>query len=277
VTGSPNIHRPRAVLSPVRGAIRRKILSFRITPLALAFVMGGGLAVPTRIRAQDPSDSALTAPRPDSLASYVPHAPPADGNAVHWYVPLAVAGGIGLLSTIDQPVADHFRIHRSSGGQNVADAWSRIGTPVVYGPVTVGVIAGGLIAHDPEVTKAGLRLAFSLALAGVANQGLKAVVGRERPIQSTNAFDFDPIHIDASFPSGHTTMAFAMATSLADDVHPTWAKVGLYGLATGVAVSRVISSSTGYPTSSEARRWVSPRRSSRADAGRFSASGPRPS
>jgi membrane-associated phospholipid phosphatase len=214
-------------------------LSFRITPLALAFVMGGGLAVPTRIRAQDPSDSALTAPRPDSLASYVSHAPPAEGNAVHWYVPLAVAGGIGLLSTIDQPVADHFRIHRSSGGQNVADAWSRIGSPVVYGPVTVGVIAGGLIAHDPEVTKAGLRLAFSLALAGIANQSLKAVVGRERPFQSTNAFDFDPIHIDASFPSGHTTMAFAMATSLADDVHPTWAKVGLYGLATGVAVSRV--------------------------------------
>jgi len=101
------------------------------------------------------------------------------------------------------------------------------------------VIAGGLIAHDREVTQAGMRLAFSLLLAGVSNQALKAVVGRERPSGNDHAFDFDPVHIDAAFPSGHTTMAFAMATSLADDIRPTWAKVGLYGLATGVGVSRM--------------------------------------
>ena len=150
-----------------------------------------------------------------------------------------MVGGIGLLSALDQPVANHFHAHRSNGGQNVADAWSRLGSPVVLGPVTVGVIAGGLIAHDHEVTQAGLRLAFSLALAGVADQGLKAVLGRERPDANSSAFDFDPGHLDTAFPSGHATLAFAMATSLADDIHPTWAKVGLYGLATGVAVSRV--------------------------------------
>lgn len=210
----------------------------RFNAVALALAVGCSVAAPAQAWAQDAADSSLAA-TPDSLAPYVPHVAPGAGHTIHWYEPLAVVGGIGLLSALDQPVANHFHAHRSSGGQNVADAWSRLGSPVVLGPVTVGVIAGGLIAHDHEVTQAGLRLAFSLALAGVADQGLKAVLGRERPNANSSAFDFDPGHLDTAFPSGHATLAFAMATSLADDIHPTWAKVGLYGLATGVAVSRV--------------------------------------
>ena len=34
-------------------------------------------------------------------------------------------------------------------------------------------------------------------------------------------------------------MSFAMATSLADDIHRPWATVGLYGLATAVGWSRI--------------------------------------
>jgi len=214
-------------------------LRFYSAAVALALAAGATLAMPASAWSQTAADSALSpSPPPDSLGSYVPQA--AEGiHGLRWYEPLAVLGGIGLLSTLDQPVANHFRDHRSVGGDNLADAWSRMGTPLVYGPVTLGLIAGGLISKDRAVTKSGFRLAFALALAGVADQGLKAVVGRERPNLNDGAFDFDPGHIDAAFPSGHTTMAFAMAASLADDVHPTWAKVGLYGLATGVAVSRV--------------------------------------
>ena len=40
-------------------------------------------------------------------------------------------------------------------------------------------------------------------------------------------------------PSGHSTMAFALATSLSDDIHRPWATVGLYGMASAVAWSRV--------------------------------------
>jgi membrane-associated phospholipid phosphatase len=34
-------------------------------------------------------------------------------------------------------------------------------------------------------------------------------------------------------------MAFALATSLADDIHRPWATVGLYGMATAVGWSRI--------------------------------------
>ncbi len=214
-------------------------MRFCSAAVALALTAGGTLAVPACAWSQTAANPTFPlSPPPDTVAPYVPAAGDV-GHGLRWYEPLAVLGGIGLLSTFDQPVANHFRDHRSVGGDNLANAWARVGTPLVYGPVTVGLIAGGLISKNQDVTKAGARLAFALALAGVADEGLKTVVGRERPNANGSAFDFDPGHFDTAFPSGHTTMAFAMAASLADDVHPTWAKVGLYGVATGVAVSRV--------------------------------------
>jgi membrane-associated phospholipid phosphatase len=42
-----------------------------------------------------------------------------------------------------------------------------------------------------------------------------------------------------AMPSGHTTMAFALAAALADDIHRPWASVGLYTVATGVGWSRI--------------------------------------
>ena len=237
----------------------------RSAAIALAIALGRLSAVPI-LAAQAPADSALAgpvladslpgpaptadtlaaaasrpdtlaaAPRADTLAPYIHSAPP--GHGIRWYEPLAVLGGIALTASLDQSVANHFRDHRSQTGQNVADAWSKVGT-IGVGAVTAGVLAGGLISHNEKVTHAGLRLLFSVGLAGGAAEGIKFALGRERPLQNTSAWDFDPAHFDTSFPSGHTTLAFAMAASLSDDIHRTWATVGLYGLATGVAVSRV--------------------------------------
>jgi membrane-associated phospholipid phosphatase len=208
----------------------------RSAGLALALALSQAPVAPAAW-AQTPPDSAAPAPQaPDSAPRYIHSSPP--GHAIRWYEPLAVLGGIALASSLDQPVADHFRDHRSQGAQDVADAWAKVGT-VGVGVVTVGVVAGGLISHNDKVTRAGLRVGFSAGLAAGVAQGIKVVTGRERPLENTSAWDFDPPKFDAAFPSGHTTAAFAMAASLSDDIHRTWATVGLYGLATGVAVSRV--------------------------------------
>jgi membrane-associated phospholipid phosphatase len=191
----------------------------RITLLGLCFALGLRPVAP--VAAQGEADSVA--------ASY---------HAIRWYEPLAVAGGIALAGALDEPVADHFRDHRSQTGDDVADAWAKVGT-VGVGVVTVGVLAGGLLSHNDKVTHAGLRLLFSAAVAGVAAKGIQFVVGRESPLENTSAWDFDPGHTDASFPSAHTSLAFAMAASLSDDIHKTWATVGLYSVATGVGVARV--------------------------------------
>jgi membrane-associated phospholipid phosphatase len=65
------------------------------------------------------------------------------------------------------------------------------------------------------------------------------VAGRPRPEQSLDADGYAPFSGQAAMPSGHTAAAFALATSLADDIHRPWATVGLYGMATAVGWSRI--------------------------------------
>jgi membrane-associated phospholipid phosphatase len=204
---------------PRRGAHRRTCMP---APIAvLWFGLASSLALGAPAAAQGGADS--------STVAY---------HAIQWYEPLAVVGGIALTATLDEPVTDHFRDHRSQTGQDIADAWATIGTLGV-GVASAGVLAGGLISHNDRVAHAGLRSLFSAGVAGVAAQGIKFVLGRERPNESTSAWDFDPGHFDTAFPSGHASVAFAMAASLSDDIHRTLATVGLYGIATGVAVARV--------------------------------------
>ncbi|MCY7363437.1 MAG: phosphatase PAP2 family protein, partial [Ignavibacteria bacterium] len=42
-----------------------------------------------------------------------------------------------------------------------------------------------------------------------------------------------------SFPSGHTTVAFAVSAVLAERINTWWARVGLYSLAAATAYSRI--------------------------------------
>jgi membrane-associated phospholipid phosphatase len=75
----------------------------------------------------------------------------------------------------------------------------------------------GLLSHCVD---AGLATAL-------ATSGLKSLVGEDRPNSE----------IDTSFPSGHSSAAFALATVLAHD--KPHGKVAWYLLATGIAWSRV--------------------------------------
>ena len=72
---------------------------------------------------------------------------------------------------------------------------------------------------------------------------LKALVGRARPCASlahVHALVFSTPH-DPSFPSGHAAGAFAVAAFVAFEarVHVA-AKIALFVLAAGIAVSRVV-------------------------------------
>jgi len=209
----------------------------RSTAVALVLVLCR-LPAPTSAAAQMAATSQWVAPAStaDTLVPRIESRPA--GHSIRWYEGLAVVGGIALSGAFDQSAANHFRDHRSQTGDDVANAWAKVGTLGV-GVVTAGVLAGGLISHNDKVTHAGLRLLFSAGLAGAAAEGIKIGLGRERPMENTSAWDFDPPKVDAAFPSGHTTLAFAMAASLSDDIHRPWATVALYSVATGVAVSRV--------------------------------------
>jgi membrane-associated phospholipid phosphatase len=162
-----------------------------------------------------------------------------DGSVLHWWHGAVAIGGLSALMLLDHPVQRFARDHQGTGSNNVAGAVRHFGQPEVYGTMTAGLIVAGLATHQDGVARLGARMGVALLLAGAANQGAKLAFGRPRPDQSLDADGYDPFSGQASMPSGHTAMAFAWATTLADELHHPLAKVGLYGLATSVGWSRV--------------------------------------
>jgi membrane-associated phospholipid phosphatase len=169
----------------------------------------------------------------------VPAPAPASPHVIRLYHVAAAAAGLSVLMMLDQPV-QRFAVDNSGpGADHVASTVRHYGQPEVYGTVTLGLLAAGLATGHSEITRSGGRLALSLVLAGVATEAGKELLGRPRPGQSLDADGFSPFSGQVSFPSGHTAMSFALATSLADDIHRPLVSVGLYGMATAVGWSRI--------------------------------------
>jgi membrane-associated phospholipid phosphatase len=175
-------------------------------------------------------------PAAAQLDSLAPLQSPA---SIRWWHGAIVAGGLSAIMILDHPTRSYVQENRSSHSNNLAGALRYGGQPEVYGTVTLGLLGAGLISGNGEVTRAGGRLAATLALAGAASTGLKWAMGRPRPNESSDVDGYVPFSGQDAMPSGHTAMAFALAASLSDDIDRTWATVGLYTLATGVGWSRM--------------------------------------
>lgn len=108
--------------------------------------------------------------------------------------------------------------------------------------LTVAMAAGGYLAHDDRMMSAGIdAFESSIAAAGIVTPAIKDVAGRARPIYGLGKHSFHPFNSGyQSFPSGHATNAFAIASAIAtryDD--NAFVPSIAYGLATSVAVARV--------------------------------------
>lgn len=164
----------------------------------------------------------------------------ADPTVIRWYHGLAFLGVVAALSSLDEPVRDEVQDRRSSGGDDVSRLIRHVGQPEVYAPVALGTVAAGLVSGNSRITRAGARISSGIALGGLVSSILKLGVGRRRPFSSEDQYTFGPFSkVDASWPSGHTMTAFALATGVSDEVHSTPVTIAMYTLATGVAWSRM--------------------------------------
>jgi len=158
-----------------------------------------------------------------------------------WLLRTAVViGGAGLLMTIDEPTRDWVLDHRTDGYETFADIARPWGEWPAYVPLGVGLTLGGWAVGDDAVRVAGERVAVSIAISAVAEGALKYTLSRRRPTSADGPRDFEFFGSHSSMPSGHTTVAFALAASLAGDIDRTWASAGLYGLATASSLARLV-------------------------------------
>lgn len=158
---------------------------------------------------------------------------------------LLSAGVVAVAFLLDRKTANTFEGSYGPSTASAANTFNKFGEVTGIGVVLGGLGVASLITRKHHTVQTLLRVTTGVAVATGITSGLKYAFGRDRPYADADhdGLDFHPFRGVAagspSFPSGHTTIAFAMATSLGDAVGNTWAKVGLWGLATGTAWARM--------------------------------------
>ncbi|MBC8145169.1 MAG: phosphatase PAP2 family protein, partial [bacterium] len=167
---------------------------------------------------------------------------PGRWNADDW----AIAGGsiatTGALMAADDDVRSMALRNQDSTGRRVADISNSFGAVGLSLGVSGGLYVTGLAFDLPVVRRAGRHVAQSLLYAGLLTTTIKFVAGRQRPHYEGGPHVYKAFTSDDryySLPSGHATIAFAMASSLAADIDHPAATVALYSVATLTAASRV--------------------------------------
>ncbi|MFP5355380.1 MAG: phosphatase PAP2 family protein [Gemmatimonadota bacterium] len=164
----------------------------------------------------------------------------------------AAVGVSALVSLADEPMMRQIaRLRAPDGSMRQASVVAAaLGGAV---PLSLGAAlwAGGAVAGNDLVQHVGIESTQAVLLSGALTVGIKGLVGRTRPNASPN--DPDEYYpgrgfLDASrasFPSGHTSAAFAIATVLSRELSARYParrwliRTALYGAAGSVGFARM--------------------------------------
>src|SRR3984957_4156897 len=149
-----------------------------------------------------------------------------------WMIPFAGIAAGSLAS--DTHVARG--LTRSSSFVSKSSSFSN------YGVGALGGIAGGMyvlgkITHNDHAQEAGLLSGEAAVDAVGVTTVLQYAFGRQRPLDGTGQGYF--WHGGTSFPSDHSTAAWAVASVMTHEYPGTWSKLFFYGFASAISLSRV--------------------------------------
>jgi membrane-associated phospholipid phosphatase len=154
-------------------------------------------------------------------------------RALKWDA-LAV-GATGILIANDESV-----LHQvSPSWHNTSINISNAGV-YVLGAAAGGIFVTGLTTHNDHATDTGIRSAEASVDSVILYAALKAVLARQRPYtgQGEGRF-FSGNWTAGSFPSGHATLAWTLASVMTSE-YPNWPmRLLMYGVATAVSTTRV--------------------------------------
>ena len=155
---------------------------------------------------------------------------------------LAATGVIGIAAVIDRPLRDEMRRHAPNTRPFLRNV-ERFGAQYSLGVVGGFYLAGTLGNNTTATAVAQDGLAASIIASGIITPTIKFITGRARPRENLGIAKFHPFSLsystNSSFPSGHTTEAFALASVIADHYEDTWVNCISYTVASLVGIARI--------------------------------------
>ena len=198
----------------------RKILTSLLTAASLTLCATAWAAAPEGASAEMPAAAADSAdlPPPESqprtpsvlsdIGAYFTAPLRWDGKDWGWFGGAVLV--IGLAHRYDSQARTHFVGLGPAPNTNSQDTKDAIPTAAVFG----GTWLFALLTQDHDGYREGWAMAEAAALSGVTDYALKFAAGRETPEQTTNPNQW--FKSGSSFPSFHSTEAFAIGTVLAE-------------------------------------------------------------
>jgi len=170
---------------------------------------------------------------------------PFNWNKTDWFTSISICAATALAMPADQPVSNFFSANQSDFTANFSKyAIEPLGSGLYLLPALGLSFAGGVVTGDKKLQYASFKSAEAWIFAAGATQAAKQLLHRRRPYDSPDdPFIFEGPGISfthTSFPSGHTSTAFAVATVWARVYADTpWVGVVSYTTAALVGISRM--------------------------------------
>ncbi len=156
-----------------------------------------------------------------------------DRSDAKWMIP----SGIGLMAliTTDRITGDEIGEAQRQVGPSRAISYA--GSVYGLGAVATTFYLLGRKNHDYRARETGVLSAEAMIDSAIVGGALKGITQRARPAAGIERSEF--FDGGSSFPSGHSTQAWAVATVIAREYkHRRAVQIAAYGVATAVSVAR---------------------------------------
>ena len=135
------------------------------------------------------------------------------GRKENLKVLLAASVAVAGAFLIDEQVRDFLKRNQSDSLASLAELGNFFGDGEEMLPALAGIAGLALASKDKKLFVTSVEAAEAFAVSGIITTGIKLITMRKRPYKEEGKFSFD--WGNKSFPSGHTTVSFAVFTVFA--------------------------------------------------------------
>jgi MFS family permease len=159
-------------------------------------------------------------------------------NDARYLIPLGLLTTLAI-TTDHQAMSDEVSHNQSFNDRNTK-ASNVLLSPFIAAPVVM--YAAGHFSDSDHARETGILSGEAMVDSLVVDEAMKLIFMRERPtVDNARGRWFQTsVGTDSSFPSTHSMIAWSSAAVLSDEFPGRLKALGIYGVATGVSLTRVL-------------------------------------